>query len=126
VSESPDLVAAVFEADAAERQRLLSEAEPGRLAAAIQRLGQLREPAAAEVLALIDSVIADRGLRKAARRELHRLRSIGVQAPQIAQPRVQEPVAAQRGEHVEFSEAWATYNDLSGPRAVGLLADRRL
>src|SRR3981081_3458093 len=57
VSESPDLVAALLSAHPAERERLLSDAEPGRLAAAIERLGQLREPAAAEVLGLIDSVI---------------------------------------------------------------------
>jgi hypothetical protein len=127
VSESPDLVAALLAADTAERERLLIEAEPGRLASAIERLGQLREPAAAEVLALIDSVVADRGLRKAARRELHRLRSIGVQAPQLAQPPAQAPATTPRSsEHVEVTEAWATDIDPSGSRALWLLGERRL
>jgi hypothetical protein len=126
VSESPDLVAALLSADTAERERLLSDAEPGRLAAAIERLGQLREPAAAEVLGLIDSVIGDRGIRKAARRELHRLRSIGVQAPRLAEQPSQQPTTPRSGEHVDVSEAWATDIDPTGSRALWLLGDRRL
>jgi hypothetical protein len=126
VSESHDLVATLLEADAAERERLLSESEPGRLASAIERLGQLREPAAAEVLTLIDAVVADRSLRKAARRELHRLRSIGVQAPQIADQPAQAAAPQRTSEHVDVTEAWATDIDPSGSRALWLLGDRRL
>jgi hypothetical protein len=125
VSESTDLVAVLLSAEVAERESLVRAAEPGRLASVIERLGQQREPAAAEVLALIDSVVDDRGLRKAARRELHRLRSTGVQAPQLVGPPA-EPAPARVGEHVDVSQAWATDIDPSGSRALWLLGERRL
>ena len=68
-------------ADLENRAKLLRDAEPGVLAEAIGLLGHRHELAAAEVLALIDVVVDDRALRKAARREAHRLRSAGLDAP---------------------------------------------
>src|SRR5438270_294723 len=81
MSETTDLAATLLAADLAEREQLLRSADPAELNQAVQALGHRREPAAAEILAQVDDVIDDRVLRKAARRELHRLRSMGVEPP---------------------------------------------
>jgi hypothetical protein len=129
VSERSDLVSTLLTADATERERLLRSVDPTTLEMALPQLGRRREPAAAEVLALIDLVVEDRAVRKAARRELHRLRSIGVQAPETA------PLSAAAGQDawpraanapLPVSEAWATDIDPSGSRAVWLLGERPL
>ena len=75
---------------------------------------------------LLQPVVADRGLRKAARRELHRLRSIGVQVPHIADQPLQTAATPRASEHVDVTEAWATDIDPTGSRALWLLGDRRL
>ncbi len=76
------LASQLLNADASERSRLLGEAAPADVAAALDALGHTHTPAAAEVLMVADAVLADRILRKQARRELHRLRAAGVPLPE--------------------------------------------
>ena len=125
VSETPDLVAALLQASPSEREHLLRTAEHAALESAVAQLGHRREPAAAEVLGLVDLVIDDRAMKKAARRELHRLRSMGIYVPPPVRAAV-EPTAAVSEASIEVSEAWATDIDPSGSRAVWLLGERRL
>jgi hypothetical protein len=125
VSETPDLVAALLQATTADREELLRTADRAALELALGQLGHRREPAAAEVLGLVDLVIDDRALKKAARRELHRLRSIGIQVPQPVLATV-APATGSSEARIDVSEAWATDIDPSGSRAVWLLGDRRL
>jgi len=124
-SESPDLVAALLQASTSEREQLLRSADQAALESAIGQLGHRREPAAAEVLGLVDLVLDDRALKKAARRELHRLRSMGIHVPPPAVVTVDAP-AASIEVPIRVSEAWATDIDPSGSRALWLLGERRL
>src|SRR5438270_3474107 len=105
-SPDPDLAEALLAAAAADRERLLRSSDPPSLSSALAALGHRREIAAAEVLALVDQVVEDRGLRKTARRELHRLRSIGIEPP------AQAPTAAadepSRAATAAIGEAWAS------------------
>jgi hypothetical protein len=127
VSERPDLISALVAGDTAERERLLRSVDPETLEMTFPQLAQRRDAAAAEVLALVDQVIDDKAVRKAARRELHRLRSVGVQAPEVtAQRAAAPPAAAATDTHLAVSEAWATDIDPSGSRAVWLVAERPL
>jgi hypothetical protein len=121
---SPDLAATLLGAEAAERERILRETAPNELAPALTELGHRRDAVAAEVLALADAVIEDRGLRKVARRELHRLRSMGVTVPEATSSVAQ--VAEARAPEVQRIEAWASDFDPSGSRVVWLLGERRL
>jgi len=125
VPETLDLVAALLDGESAQRESLLREADPAALEVALKQLGGRREVAAAEVLALVDLVVEDRGLRKSARRELHRLRSVGVQAkaPQLSRP---TPESQSAEVTIPVSQAWVTDIDPSGSRAVWLLGERRL
>jgi hypothetical protein len=123
-STATDLSARLLGAEHAERESLLGSANPAALGEAIQVLGHRRETAAAEVLAQIDASVDDRALRKAARRELHRLQSMGIEPPVVdAAPAA--PVE-ERPRTLEVSEAWATDFDATGSRALWLLADRPL
>jgi hypothetical protein len=120
----PDLVERLLAADPATREKLLREADQADLHAAITALGHRHDPAAAAVLALVDQVVADRVLRKAARKELHRLRSSGIAAPAVASV---APAPAAQAEHsVAVTEAWATDVDPTGSRALWLLGERPL
>jgi hypothetical protein len=129
VSQAPDLVATLFEADTAERSRVLGELDPGRLDALVAQLGRRREPAAAEILLLVEQVVDDRALKKAARRELHRLRSMGVPVPaaeSVSAAPASRPATADVSATavVPVSQAWATDIDPVGTRALWLLAER--
>ena len=124
MSETPDLATTLLATDAETRARLLRDAAPESLASAVGVLGHTRQTDAAEVLALIDEVVLDRAIRKAARRELHRLRSMGVGPPASSQPRAESTEA--RPTPLAVSEAWATDIDQSGARALWLLAERPL
>jgi hypothetical protein len=129
VSQSTDLVTALLEADASSRAELLRSAEPGRLESAIEALGRRRDTAAADVLAQVDEVVDDRALRKAARRELHRLRSAGVEVRNVAAgaPAADTSAGSQpAADTVTASQAWATDVDATGSRALWLLGERRL
>jgi hypothetical protein len=124
VPETLDLVAALLEGEPTQRESLLREADPAALEVALKQLGERREVAAAEVLTLVDLVVQDRSLRKSARRELHRLRSVGVRAqePQPSTPTESQPPETT----IPVSQAWVTDIDSSGSRAVWLLGERPL
>jgi hypothetical protein len=122
VSETHDLATALIEADVAERQRLLGDADPGTLEAALEKLGRRRETAAADVLLLVEQVVDDRALRKVARRELHRLRSSGIHPSPPTLAHVEE-APARPEPTLEVSEAWATDIDPSGSRALWVLGE---
>ncbi len=119
-----ELVDALLAADASDRPELLRQASSADLEAAIAALGHQRTSAAAEVLTLVADAAEDRALRKAARRELHRLRSVGVQAPEVARPVNAAP--AYQEPTVAVTEAWATDIDPSGARALWLIGERPL
>ncbi len=127
--ETIDLVAALLEGESAQRESILRAADPAALELALRELGERREVAAAEVLALVDLVVEDRGLRKSARRELHRLRSVGVRVqeptPDRAAREIQSAVARPAAP-IPVSQAWVTDVDPSGSRALWLLGERRL
>jgi len=125
VTDGSDLAAQLLAAAPQERSDLLRNAEPAALEQAILALGHRREPAAAETLALVDDVVSDRALRKTARRELHRLRSMGVEAPtpnRVAVETAPEP----RPRTLQVTEARGTDIDPTGSRALWLLAERPL
>ncbi|HET6316821.1 MAG TPA: hypothetical protein VFG86_10200 [Chloroflexota bacterium] len=122
-----DLADALLAADEAGRAELLRSSNPAELQGAVAALGHRHEQAAAEVLAIVDSVVEDRTLRKAARRELHRLRSAGIQPPQTAPaPGVPSTPAPASEPSVPITQAWATDFDPTGARALWLLGDRPL
>jgi hypothetical protein len=122
--DNESLASALVAAEPSERERLLRSADVQTLTDAVASLGHTRTSAAAEVLTLVGDVVADRGLRKAARRELHRLRSMGVEAPPSTLVAV-EAVPA-RPSTIPVSEAWATDIDPTGSRALWLLGERPL
>jgi hypothetical protein len=125
VTEIPDLAESLLAASPTEREQLLRSADPRALATALETLGHRRQISAAEVLETVDQVVEDRGLRKAARRELHRLRSIGIEPP--ARPVVSTAASdASRAATVAIGEAWATDIDPTGSRALWLVGDRPL
>jgi hypothetical protein len=124
-TEGPDLVATLLQASTAEREQLLRTADQAVLEVAVGQLGHRRESAAAEVLGLVELVSDDRALKKAARRELHRLRSMGIHVPPPIAATVERAPAGPEAT-IEVSEAWATDIDPSGSRAVWLLGERRL
>jgi hypothetical protein len=121
-----DLASALLEAEPAEREHLLRAAEPTALSSALQALGHRRDVAAAAILAQADSVVDDRALRKVARRELHRLRSIGIEPPAGEPATEPAPEPAARPRTLAVSEAWGTDTDPSGGRALWLIAERPL
>jgi len=125
VSETDDLASRLLAGDPAERSALLRSADATALADTIQTLGHHRETAAAEVLAQVEDVVEDRAARKAARRELHRLRSIGIEPPRPAVPAA-PPVTAPERRTFAITEAWGTDIDPTGARALWLVADRPL
>jgi len=103
----------------------MRNADPATLEFALGKLGHRREAAAADVLALVEQVVDDRALKKAARRELHRLRSSGIQTPPPAATAA-EPPATRREPTLAVAQAWGTDIDPSGSRAVWLLGERPL
>jgi hypothetical protein len=124
--QTPDLAASLLEAAPGEREQLLRAADPTALGAALQSLGHRRDVAAAEILAQADNVVDDRALRKVARRELHRLRSIGIEPPPAPTAAAPPPEPDARPRVLAVSEAWGTDTDPSGTRALWLVAERPL
>jgi hypothetical protein len=124
--QSTDLVASLLAAEPAEREQLLRSANASDLTAVLQALGHRREIAAAEILAQVDSVVDDRAVRKVARRELHRLRSIGIEPPAVPTPAAPPEPADSRSRIVEVTEARGTNIDASGARFLWLIAERPL
>ena len=121
-----DLANTLLAETPAERLERLRQADAAELEQAIPELGRQHVLAAAEVLRMIDAVVPDRGLRKAARRELHRLESVGIHAPEVLDlPSEAEPevLDAPVGPRVRLSEAWATEISPAGLRALWLLGE---
>ena len=122
-ARAADLVSALLAADPPVWAQFVAETPSEDLERAIATLGQRREPAAAAVLALIDARRPERRVRKAARRELHRLRSVGVRAPESAGVAARErPPPAP----LAVSEVWATGFDPEGSRSLWLLGEEPL
>lgn len=124
-----DLVEALLAGAPDERPALLAAAPADDLAGAITLLGRRRDQEAAGLLALIGEAAADKDLRRAARRELHRLRSLGIAPPTpLVQPAADAPSedAASPAASVAPSEAWTSFFDAGGSRMVWLVADRPL
>jgi hypothetical protein len=121
-----ELADALLAADAVDRAKLLRETAASDLAQAIEALGHRHEPAAAEVLVLIDAVVDDRALKKAARREAHRLRSAGLNVPRPVASSGAPGAEVRSDQRVELSRSWATDIDPTGTRAIWLLGERRL
>jgi hypothetical protein len=115
-----DPVSALLAADPPVWARFVAETPSADLERAIATLGQRREPAAAAVLALIEARRPERRVRKAARRELHRLRSVGVRAPESVGGAARE---RPRPERLAVSEVWATGFDPEGSRSLWLLGE---
>jgi hypothetical protein len=118
--EPAELADALLGADAAERARVLGETDAATLEVTIKLLGHRHTADAAELLALIDASSSDRALRKAARRELHRLESAGIAIPS-APTAVAVDAPAQSTAQLPVAEAWATEIDGSGARALWVL-----
>ena len=124
-AEGSSLVDALLAADGGEQRRLIAEASGEDLERAISALGQRRNEQSGAVLGLMAAVAAHKAIRKAARRELHRLRSVGVKVPEV-EFTVAEPPAHFEPPRLVSGEVWATPFDPSGSRALWLLADRPL
>jgi hypothetical protein len=122
-----DLAGALLAAEPGERQRLVAESSEQDLEQAVAALGHRRDPQAGAVLALVAAVAASKAIRKAARREVHRLRSIGVQVPDVEPAAESGPTAqVERSPQLVPTEVWATHFDPGGSRALWLLAERPL
>ena len=122
MSETVDLAQRLLSADAAEREALMRTVD----LATVEALGHTRQAVAAVVLLEIEVAVDDRSLRKAARRELHRLRSMGIEPPKRAPAAAPEPTIEPKPRTLPVSEAWATDIDPTGSRALWLLADKPL
>jgi hypothetical protein len=124
-SPTSTLASALLAADGAERSRLLQSSPGPDTARAIEELGRVHTEAAAEVLALADAVLADKQLRKLARRELHRVRAAGVRAPAAASA-APAPPPPPRPPEARPTDAWATAIDGEGSRRLWLVGARPL
>jgi hypothetical protein len=124
--QTSDLTAALLAGESAEREQLLRSAQPRALSDALQALGHRRDVTAAEVLLQVESVVDDRALRKMARRELHRLRSMGIEPPAVPETPAAVRTVDAAPRILAVTEAWGTDIDPSGGRALWLVADRPL
>ncbi len=119
-----DLAARLLAAGPTDWPEIVQQASPSELEEAVARLGRVRDPSAAAALTAIDALATQRSLRKAARRELHRLRAVGVEAPRVDLPPA--PAETVPTAQVRQVESWATSFDSTGTRALWLLGDRPL
>lgn len=101
----------------------LAERDPRLALATVAVLSRVHTPAAARLLVAIDASDLPRELRKEARRGLHRLKALGIEAERPSAPRAPAQAPRQRA---RLYEAWATAPDWRGSRLVWLLADRPL
>ena len=119
-----DLLTAAAEGqDAATLAERLVALEQDEAYAALDALGHSRNAAAAPILSAVaeGGGNASKELRKAARRELHRLRAVGIEVPRAARSPTVSPFAERPAELVE---AWATASDGVGSRVLWLTAER--
>lgn len=111
-----------------EVRTLLLEAPRSAVEQALAELGRARTPAAAEVLDFADGVLLEKALRKAARRELHRLRSLGINPTGVLSASAAEATRIPAATRDQFTaaEARASAYDPSGGRLLTLLLERSL
>lgn len=118
----PELLAIPPEADAAARFGEIATETPGGPLALIEALGGSRDEAAGRVLAAVATAAPDREQRKAARRALHRLRSVGIEVTvPVAEP-IATPVAPT--EALRPIQAFVSPTDGVGSRLLWLLLER--
>ena len=116
-----ELLALAADADPLARLRELAGETPGGAVALVDALGATRSAEAVPVLTAAAAQGTDKELRKAARRALHRLQSVGVAvappppAPEPARPAVQQP---------RLTEVQATAPDGLGSRVLWLRFER--
>jgi hypothetical protein len=108
---------------AAELAARIIAAPPAEALATLAALGRSREPGAGPILVAVAEGSAPKELRKEARRELHRLRALGLDVPRPTPPQPPSPTVERQ---VELVEAWATMADGVGTRAMWLVAERPL
>lgn len=107
---------------ALERFQQVAGETPGGAPALIAALGGVRSESAGQVLARIAADALDKELRKAARREIHRLRALGV-AVELPAAAESVPVGARPAQAL-LTDAHATAPDGVGSRAVWLALER--
>lgn len=118
------LLAVAGDADALGRSLAEVAAEGLPLLDLVLALGQQRSAEAGRVLAAVAAQAPDRDVRKAARRELHKLRGAGLAVPE---PRVVTGEAAVRPvPQPRFAEFWATPSDPRGTRVAWLVVEQPL
>jgi hypothetical protein len=119
----PELLALTPDSDVVARFGEIAAETPGGPLALIEALGGSRDEAAGPVLSSIAAAAPDREQRKAARRALHRLRSIGIAlaAPVPVEP---APVATATTEAARPVQAFASPTDGVGSRILWLLLER--
>jgi hypothetical protein len=109
----------------AEWRGKLGQADSATALAAVAALGRSRQASAVPVLLAAAEAEAElpARLRKEARRELHRLRALGLEVPAPRLPPAPMPTAERLA---RVTEAWTTPTDGTGSRALWLLAERPL
>ena len=103
----------------------LKQAEPETALAVVSALGRSRQPHASAILVAVaeaEAVLPSK-LRKEARRELHRLRALGLEVPT---PRPAGTVETTPARLARVVEAWASPSDGVGSRGLWLAAERPL
>lgn len=118
------LAAATAGEDPAALAERLVAAGPTEVSAALEALGRSRNAAAAPIVSAVAEGRggAPRELRKAARRELHRLRAVGIEAPRPSAARPSPAPTAERP--AALVEAWASSSDGVGSRALWATLER--
>jgi len=116
-AKAAELLALGPEADPLARLRELAGDAPRGATALVDALGASGSADAAPILAAIAERTPDKELRKAARRALHRLQSVGVAAPLV--PRTPRPDRTM-ADHPRLIDAPATATDGVGSRLVWL------
>lgn len=123
MSENPAPLAATLEsAESGQREALVIGAALVDLLSAVGVLGQRRTPHAANALQAVEAFASDKAVRKAARKELHRLQSVGIK-PSEAAPAPAPAAPSLRQERLAPAEAWASSFDTVGARSLWVLAD---
>ena len=118
-----ELLATPSDSDVVSQFSAFAQETPGGPLALIEALGGSRDEAAGRVLAAIASTAPDREQRKAARRALHRLRSVGI-AVSLPVPTEPAPVAPASTEALQTIQAFASPTDGVGSRLLWLLLER--
>lgn len=119
----PELLATPLDSETVARFGEVAAETPGGPLALIEALGSSRDEAAGRILAAVAAAAPDREQRKAARRALHRLRSVGI-AVTVTVPVGPAPVATATAEALRPVQAFASPTDGVGSRILWLLLER--